>query len=142
MFIKLINGNPKLYSMAELRKDNPNVSFPANPSLEMLAKRNVFPCKKIQPFNGNDLAWKVVLDKFELVDDEWFQINKLEKLPLTTAEQNVRDRRNELLSASDWTQLADASVDKVAWSEYRQQLRDISVQPTFPYQVSWPAKPE
>jgi len=37
----------------------------------------------------------------------------------------VRQRRNELLAASDWTQLGDVnSIDVVAWRAYRQQLRD------------------
>jgi len=37
----------------------------------------------------------------------------------------VRQRRNELLAASDWTQLGDVnSIDAVAWRAYRQQLRD------------------
>jgi len=33
-----------------------------------------------------------------------------------------RDRR---LAASDWTQVADAPVDREAWAAYRQALRDF-----------------
>lgn len=36
----------------------------------------------------------------------------------------VRSLRNRLLSESDWTQLADVSVDSEAWATYRQELRD------------------
>ena len=37
----------------------------------------------------------------------------------------MRYFRNLLLQASDWTQVADAPVNKQAWAEYRQQLRDF-----------------
>lgn len=55
---------------------------------------------------------------------------------------SIRSRRNELLAESDWTQVADAPVDKTAWAEYRQALRDITAQPGFPHDVTWPIKPE
>jgi hypothetical protein len=55
---------------------------------------------------------------------------------------NARKRRNKLLSASDWTQVADAPVNKAAWATYRQELRDISAQAGFPATVVWPTQPE
>jgi hypothetical protein len=60
-----------------------------------------------------------------------------------TAEEagRVRAERNKLLSASDWTQVADAPVDKAAWATYRQELRDISAQAGFPATVVWPTQP-
>jgi hypothetical protein len=54
----------------------------------------------------------------------------------------ARAERNALLSATDWTQLADAPVDKDAWALYRQALRDIPLQETFPTDVQWPVQPE
>ena len=42
--------------------------------------------------------------------------------------RQVRLDRNLLLAKSDWTQLPDAQVDKQAWAEYRQALRDITKQ--------------
>lgn len=54
----------------------------------------------------------------------------------------VRAKRNQLLTASDWTQVEDAPVDKAAWSAYRQSLRDISAQAGFPATVVWPTQPE
>jgi hypothetical protein len=54
---------------------------------------------------------------------------------------NARKRRNKLLSSSDWTQVADAPVDKAAWATYRQELRDISAQAGFPATVVWPTQP-
>lgn len=37
----------------------------------------------------------------------------------------MRHHRNRLLAESDWTQIADAPVDKAAWAAYRQELRDF-----------------
>lgn len=54
----------------------------------------------------------------------------------------VRDKRNFMLAACDWTQVADASVDKAAWATYRQALRDVPQQSGFPWNVQWPTKPE
>lgn len=56
-------------------------------------------------------------------------------------EAQVRRKRTGLLLASDWTQVADATADKAAWSTYRQALRDITKQSGFPTSVTWPTPP-
>ena len=53
----------------------------------------------------------------------------------------MRQKRNRLLAACDWTQVADAPVDQAAWSTYRQALRDIPDQAGFPDNVTWPEEP-
>lgn len=55
--------------------------------------------------------------------------------------QQARVKRNALLAASDWTQVADAPVDQAAWATYRQALRDITAQAGFPESIEWPAQP-
>lgn len=50
-----------------------------------------------------------------------------------------RRRRDQLLAASDWTQLPDSplsSSDRTAWGEYRQQLRDLNM-----HGDRWPEAP-
>ena len=54
----------------------------------------------------------------------------------------VRTNRTLRLQATDWTQLADAPVDKEAWATYRQALRDVPEQNGFPWNVQWPDQPE
>jgi hypothetical protein len=44
----------------------------------------------------------------------------------------VRAARDRALSARDWTQVADAPVDKAAWVTYRQALRNL------PQAEGWP----
>lgn len=58
------------------------------------------------------------------------------------AAEAQKAQRNSLLAASDWTQVTDAPVDKTAWATYRQELRDISAQAGFPWNVEWPTQPE
>jgi len=48
--------------------------------------------------------------------------------------------RNKKLLDSDWTQLPDAPVDKEAWAEYRQKLRDLP-ETTDTLNVAWPDRP-
>jgi len=66
-----------------------------------------------------------------------FEANQLELY----AEQ-MRNERDQLLSDSDWTQLDDAPVDKQAWADYRQALRDVPEQAGFPFDIEWPTAPE
>ena len=60
-------------------------------------------------------------------------------------EAEARAERNQLIAASDWTQVADAPLtqnERARWREYRQRLRDVPQQPGFPASVDWPAEPE
>jgi hypothetical protein len=54
---------------------------------------------------------------------------------------NVRNSRTEKLKDSDWTQLADSTVDKAAWATYRTALRDVPTQAGFPWTIDWPVAP-
>lgn len=54
----------------------------------------------------------------------------------------VRTNRDRRLTASDWTQLPDVPEEiRDAWAGYRQRLRDVTEQPGFPAEVTWPAPP-
>ena len=52
--------------------------------------------------------------------------------------KSVRATRDAKLAECDWTQVADAPVDKAAWATYRQALRDVTAQEGFPWTVEWP----
>jgi hypothetical protein len=56
--------------------------------------------------------------------------------------EEIRAQRDQLLAASDWTQVADAPVNQAAWAVYRQALRDVPNQSGFPANVVWPSKPK
>ena len=71
-----------------------------------------------------------------------FQFNPA--FPNATNEQKweqIRLWRNAELFLSDWTQVADAPVDKSAWAAYRQALRDLPAQDVLADKVEFPVKP-
>jgi len=53
----------------------------------------------------------------------------------------VRQSRSDKLADCDWTQVADSPVDKAVWATYRQELRDITKQAGFPWEITWPDAP-
>ena len=59
----------------------------------------------------------------------------------TEQAKSIRSQRTDKLKDSDWTQVADAPVDKAAWATYRQALRDITAQTGFPWTIDWPVQP-
>jgi hypothetical protein len=59
----------------------------------------------------------------------------------TEQAKSVRASRDEKLKDSDWTQVADAPVDKAVWATYRQALRDVTAQSGFPWTITWPDAP-
>jgi len=56
--------------------------------------------------------------------------------------KSIRDQRNKRLADSDWTQLSDAPVVAADWATYRQELRDITSQAGFPWEIIWPVDPD
>ena len=55
--------------------------------------------------------------------------------------KSVRATRDAKLAECDWTQVADAPVDKAVWATYRQALRDVTAQDGFPWTITWPDAP-
>lgn len=53
----------------------------------------------------------------------------------------LRRERDRRLTACDWTQVADAPVDRSAWAAYRQELRDMPSRTTDPENPDWPLTP-
>jgi len=73
---------------------------------------------------------------------EWIDLRSDSEKRLE-AESLVKDKRINLLVDSDWTQLPDVPLsNKNEWIVYRQQLRDITNQIGYPFNVVWPTKPE
>jgi hypothetical protein len=136
------------YSIGNLRRDNPNTSFPRNPSDAVLADWNVFPVVEQSPPEYNPANQNLNQLNPTLVEGEWLQTWQVTAASadeiaerLQNKEAEVRQQRNELLSACDWTQLPDSPADHEAWATYRQELRDVTSQEGFPWDVTWPEAP-
>lgn len=81
----------------------------------------------------------------EMTQDEIDEYNQViadtDKQRIKGIEVSALRTRDSLLTQSDWTILPDAPTDKKAWKAYRQALRDITKQPGFPDNITWPTKP-
>ena len=64
-----------------------------------------------------------------------------ETIPTEWVLERLRLQRDELLKASDWTQVADAVCDKEAWAIYRQALRDLPSSVADPRDAEFPVAP-
>lgn len=56
----------------------------------------------------------------------------------------IREKRDELIAQTDWTQTGDAPITdekKAEFATYRQALRDIPQTYSNPDDVVWPTKP-
>ena len=139
------------YSIGALRRDNPNVSFPRNPSESTLASWNVFPvadcpkpsfdpatenCNQVNPTLQNGqwmMTWAVTTASSDEIAER-----------LTAKSVEIRSQRNQLLADSDWTQISDSplsDLSKTEWATYRQSLRDLPNADGFPFTMVWPEKP-
>lgn len=150
MYIKTTNGQIDKfpYTVGQLRRDHPNVSFPKQIPAEDLAAFGVYSVDAVAPPVYDSRTQTVEQNQPTLTDGKWeiswTVINKTsEELAQQDAEKaaQVRADRNSKLSASDWTQVADAPVDQTAWAAYRQALRDITGQEGFPWTITWPTEP-
>lgn len=80
----------------------------------------------------------------ELNDDnekylKWLQLAK--DTEYNELAENIRSKRDKLLTETDWTQMTDTALSKEKqekYKKYRQALRDITEQSGFPYSVEWP----
>lgn len=148
MYVKAINGAVESYpySIGNLRKDNPQVSFPKNPTNELLATWNVYP---VEPAGAPSTDYTQNLKEGQPVyNGGWKQtwvVTQATAGEIAERTQSMansaRSERDNLLAQTDWTQVLDAPVDRDAWASYRQALRDIPRQVGFPVTIDWPVKP-
>jgi hypothetical protein len=150
MYVKVTNGAVETYpySIGQLRKDNPNVSFPKNPSDQTLAEWGVYPVVSTAEPSYNAATQRLVWGTPVLTNGQW--THTWQTVALSTEEQqnikqakenDIRNERNRLLAETDWRFRSDMNPSQ-AWIDYCQALRDITVQAGFPWSVTWPSKPE
>ncbi len=141
LYVKVTNGSIQYpYTIGQLRKDNPNTSFPAYISADTLAAYGVYAVQEVPAPEVDPLTQRHEQTNPVQVDGKWTQTWRVLQLPGDQATVNVRAKRNQLLADSDWTQLADSIVNKSAWATYRQALRSLPQSEGFP-NVKFPQAP-
>lgn len=147
MYIKLVDGVPERYTLRQLRKDNSNVSFPAEPTEELLASWDVYPFAKVEKptcdpatevceQQGYVVVGGVYSDAYVVRNMTQEELNSYE----VRLAERIRYKRNALLSESDWMGVTDRTMSS-AEQIYRQGLRDITLQLGFPNNITWPTEP-
>jgi hypothetical protein len=149
MYTKINNGVVEKYpySIGELRKDNPNTSFPKEPSESLLASYGVL---RVTPTDRPQVSHTKNVKEITPVNlqgkwtQKWEVTNaSADEISVRTEEKSaeVRAERDYRLASCDWTQGKDISDEVSAtWTTYRQALRDIPSQPGFPFDINWPEK--
>ena len=153
MYIKLTNGTPTTYTIGQLRKDNPNTSFPKNIPDELLAEFDVYPAtvaevptftERTQTITQNETATQVNgawVYSWTVADKKAEEVTAYD----TAKGVSVRSQRDELLASCDWMAIKSfeaGSAVSAEWATYRQALRDVSAQEGFPNTIVWPTQPE
>ena len=145
MHIKLTNGQPEIYSIGQLRRDNPKTSFPKAPSDVLLAEWGVYTYTVQDQPTADYMTQTITPTAIAQTDGVWVQGWEVGERPVDDAKRNVRAHRDALLADTDWVVAVSyergESVPS-AWVSYRQALRDVTAQTGFPFAVDWPTKPE
>ena len=158
-FVLVENGSISRfpYTIGQLKREHPNVSFPEILNDAVLASYNVYPVViDNEPTTGTTMNMPARLkDMPELVDGVWKlqwetyeiteEVRELDAIADANAMRGVRDGK---LADCDWTQLADADLteEKLAeWQAYRTALRNMPDHDNWPSNLTeddWPTKPE
>ena len=150
----------QVVSETEFRNLYPNTSFPKILAPEVLADFNAVAILEgphatptspyeysfrdgIQEINGKYFTKYSLGPIFVDNENQTASEQELEYRARINEERasSVRNTRNQLLKESDWTQISDATVNKDIWLSYRQELRDITIQEGFPFNIIWPTQP-
>jgi len=152
MYVKISNGavDQFPYTVGNLRRDNPNTSFPKKPSDEMLQSWGVYRVTVLSQPSYTERTQNIQQeDAPSLVDGSWvlgWSVTEKTSEEISEFDSMVADSnrftRNELLAETDWWALSDQTMT-AEQTAYRQALRDITGHTNWPNlnESDWPTKP-
>ncbi len=103
--------------------DNEYISYTAE-QRDLKDNRPYYPAK----WNNITMSWEDLRETQEKLNQQWI---------------GITDQREQLLQQSDWRVIkaSDTGVPiSQAWKDYRQALRDITLQ-SDPFNITWPIAP-
>ena len=152
MLVKITNGNVDTYpyNVGQLRRDNPNTSFPKQIPSDMLESYGIMPVAYTDMPSIDERTQSVEQESTpSLVDGAWtIGWTTSSKTAEETQEyddsmaSSSRSKRDGLLADTDYFALTDVTMD-AAMTTYRQALRDITTHADWPNLADsdWPTKP-
>jgi hypothetical protein len=93
MHIKLTNGQPEKYTIGQLRRDNPQVSFPKSIPDETLAEYDVYPLTATERPSYDPITQNLTEGTPALVDGVWTQVWEISD---ATAEEIAQRKADQL----------------------------------------------
>lgn len=102
------------YSIGQLRRDNPQTSFPRNPSETLLAQYNVFSVVLTPQPEINPMAQRIEEATPVLFEGDWLQVWSVIDLTPEEIAQRLQERREAMIVSPRQARLALFSVDKLA----------------------------
>ena len=150
MYVKFTSGSVDQYpyTIGQLRRDNPNISFPRNIQAAILQEHGVGTVKILEQPSYTERTHTLRQNEAPaLVDGTWtLGWTVSPKSAGETAAYDAalatteRAKRDALLAETDYLALSDATLSS-QMTTYRQQLREVPQQSEFPNSISWPTKP-
>jgi hypothetical protein len=152
MFVKVVNGqiDQYPYTVGDLRRDNPNTSFPKQIPEAAMASYGMFPVGYEAAPDYDPMTHRLQHSSQPVqVDGKWLLTKTVVALtPEQVADRDaakgaeVRKQRDKLIADSDWMALSDNTLT-ADWATYRQALRDVTNHVNFPYltDADWPVEP-
>lgn len=150
MYAKITNGlvNQYPYTIGNLRRDNPNISFPRDIPIATLQEHGVQAVTYLEQPSYTERTHACTQNAAPtLVDGAWttgwtVSAKSADEIAAYDAALATTERakRDALLAATDYLALSDTTLSS-AMTTYRQQLREVPQQSEFPNTISWPTKP-
>jgi hypothetical protein len=152
MHVKITNGNVDTYpySVGQLRRDNPNTSFPKQVPDAILAGYGVYPVTFAAQPDIDERTQKTEQEtQPTLIGDNWTigwttsskTAEEIQEYDDGVASLN-RAERDAKLAETDWWASTDLTMS-AEQTTYRQALRDITTHANWPNlnEADWPTKP-
>ena len=152
MYVKITSGSVDTfpYSVGQLRRDNPNTSFPRQISSELLEDYGVYSVTVDAQPSYDDRTHTLAQNATPTGSGGTWTLGWTTTAKTAEETQEYDDnvaasnrvKRDGLLAATDYFALTDVTMDS-EMTTYRQALRDITTHSNWPNVADgdWPTKP-
>ena len=131
MYVKVTEGRAEKYTFQQLRRDNPNTSFPQPPSAETLACFGVFHLAEVVTPEFSGLTERCTLGEIRMVNGKWVQSWDVTPLPASLRVKKAKAARASAYAAEADPLFFKAQRGEATAEEWQDKVRGIRER--FPY---------
>ena len=152
MYVKITSGavDQYPYTVGDLRRDNPNTSFPKTINENTLKSYGIYSVRLEDIPSHNERTQNIVMDEAPRnIGDEWvlgWTVTEKTQAEIDAVTENIstlnRQMRDYKIAETDWWASSDLTMT-AEQTAYRQALRDITSHTNWPHldEADWPTKP-